>query len=55
MFSRPIKRLRSDQLWSSGQAATLKKIEGVILFYGILCNCHEKITKKGGKRKHEAN
>ena len=37
MFLHPIRRLQSDQLWSSSQAATLRKNEGVINFNGILC------------------
>ena len=32
MFTRPIRRLQNDQLRSSGQAATLRKNEGVIIF-----------------------
>ena len=54
MFSRPIGRLRSDQLRSSGQAPPYRKMKALLYFNGILCSCPQN-NKKKGKESMEQN
>ena len=49
MSSRPIGRLRSDQLRSSGQAPPYRKMKALLYFNGILCSCPQNNKKKEKK------